>query len=290
MASGAPARSRTVRAFARGLLALVALGLAAWIVLDLVRRGERMAHESMHWASGFAMPAVDPPSGIGADGAYSEGYSTPGEDFVVKVTAASAVNAPDVRVFRDRSLCGDTVWPYPSGGGPSGMVDGLVWLEGVTSGSPFYPVDVSISNGGCYLYPQMSVTGIGATLTVDNYLYTTEVLRASLMDDGAQTVLDQWAMGDMSQLNYTPDQHRITLDRPGLVELQSIIRPWEIAFVLVCEHAYCSLTDWEGKAYLYGVPRGTYTLHAWHFLTGEVTQPLVVDERTSGQEIQIAFP
>ena len=249
-----------------------------------------MAHESMHWASGFAMPSVTPPSGIGTAGAFTEGYGSPGEDFVVKVTAASTINAPDVRVFRDRSLCGDTVWPYPSGGGASGMADGLVWLEGVTSGTAFYPMDVSISNGGCYLYPQMSVTGIGANLVVDNYLYTTEVLRASVMDGGGQTVLEQWSMGDMSQLNYTADQHQVVLDRPGLIEIQSIIRPWEVAFVLVCEHAYCSLTDWEGKAYLYGVPRGTYTLHAWHFLTGEVTQTLVVGERTTGQEIQIVFP
>ncbi len=296
MASGAPVASdaRPVRAAIGRVLRVVfgvfAVAMAIWIVVDLVRRGERMAHESLHWTSGFVMPSVAIPSGIGVDGEFAESYTALSEDFTVHVTSSQSVSSGDVRVFRDRSLCGDTVWPYPMGGGPSGLGEAFVWLEGVSTGSPHYPMDVSLSNGGCALYPKVSVTGVGSKLGMDNYLYASEVMRATHMDAGAQSTLDQWVMGDTVNYSYTADRHELTLDQPGLVKVQSVLRPWEVAFVLVCEHAYCGVGDWEGKIYLSSVPHGTYTLHAWHFLTGEVTQTLVVDSRVGGQEVTIDFP
>ena len=295
MASGDLARSdggRTSvgRRVARLVGLLLLLAMAVWIVVDLTRRGEQMAHDSLHWASGFQMPVVTSPSGIGSSGTFVEGYATHGETFTVHVTSTRMVSPPEVRVFRDRSMCGDTVWPYPQGGGPSGMAESLVWLEGVTSGPRTYAMDVALSNGGCSLYPHQSVTGVGSKLVMDNYLYTTEILRATLLDGGSQTVVEQWSMGNTGQAAYTPDQYEIQLSQPGLVQVQSVVRPWEIAFVLVCEHAHCAASDWEGKVFFTGVPHGTYTLHAWHFLTGEVTQPIVVDSNIAGQTVAIDFP
>ena len=277
------------RVFRAGFV-LFLVGMGIWIVVDLVRQGQRMAHESLHWTSGFVMPSLAIPTGIATEKPFVESYATTTSDFTVHVTSSQSVTSGDVRVFRDRSLCGDMVWPYPMGGGPSGLGEALVWLEGVSQGVPHYPMDVSLSNGGCALYPKISVTGVGSKLAMDNYLYSSEVMRATLLDDGAQTTLDQWVMGDTVSYSYTADRHELSLDQPGLVKVQSVLRPWEIGFVLVCEHAYCGAADWEGKVYLNSVPHGTYTLHAWHLLTGEVTQTLVVDSRIQSQEIAIDFP
>ncbi len=279
-----------LRLVGRSLLALFLVGMAIWILLDLNRRGEKMAHESLHWASGFAIPVVEPPSGIATAGAFSEGYTSASTDVTVHVTSTTQIDAPEVRVFRDRELCGDQVWPYPQGGGPSGLGDALVWLEGITSGSVQYPMDQSISNGGCYLYPNTLLTGVGSTLVLENYLYTQEVFRASLLDDGQAVTLDQWSMGDMDTVSYQAMRHELRLDEAGLLKVQSLLRPWEIAFVLVCEHAYCGSADWEGKVYFTGVPDGDYTLHAWHYRTGEITQPIQVGPQLRGRDVTINFP
>ncbi len=277
------------RAF-RILFYLLLAGMAVWILVDLDRRAGEMAHATMHLSSGFAPPSVAVPTGIAVPGGYTDAYPAASRSFNVKVTSSKSVNSPEVRVFRDRHLCGDTVWPYTTGGGPSSMPDSLVWLEGVTTGMGNYPTTLSISNGGCSLWPHVSVAGVGTSLTIENYLYAPEVLRVTRLDAGEQTVIEHVSLQDMSTVTYTATSHSLVLDTPGLVRIQSMLRPWEIAFVLVCEHAYCGVADWDGAVYLSGVPDGDYTLHAWHHLAGETTTPVKVHTGIEGQDVGVDFP
>lgn len=279
-----------LRTAQRILLAVLGLGMAIWILVDLDRRAGEMAHSTLHLSSGFAPPPVRVPTGIAVPGGFTDAYPSPSRSFTAVVTTTQNVNSPEVRVFRDRMICGDTVYPYTSGGGMSGLPDTLVWLEGVSAGMAAYPTAVSLSNGGCSLWPHVSIAGIGTTLTIENYLYTPEVLRVTLLDQGQQTVLDHVSLDEMSTVTYMATTHTLTLDQPGLVRIQSMLRPWEIAFVLVCEHGYCGTTDWEGKYYLSGVPDGTYTLHAWHHLVGETTTPMTVHVGVEAQEFPVVFP
>ncbi len=269
---------------------LVLVGFAAWILVDLDQRAGEMAHASMHLSSGFAPPPVAVPSGVAVPGGFTDAFPSPARSFNVQVTSPTNVPSPEVRVFRDRQICGDTVWPYSSGGGPTGVPDALVWLEGVSSGMSTYATSVSLSNGGCSLWPHVSVAGVGSTLTVENYLYSPEVLRITLLDAGQQTVLEHVSLEAMNTYQYTAATHTVTLDKAGLVRVQSMLRPWEVAFILVCEHGYCGVTDWEGKFYLSGVPDGTYTVHAWHHLSGEVTAPLKVHAGVEMQDMPVTFP
>ena len=63
-----------------------------------------------------------------------------------------------------------------------GVSDSLVWLEGVTRGSPSYSTYLNVSNSGCSLWPHVSVGAVGASLTLENYLYSPEAYRVTLLD------------------------------------------------------------------------------------------------------------
>lgn len=283
-------RPGPIRRITRVLFILFLIGFGVWVLIDLDRRAGEMAHASMHLSSGFAPPPVTVPTGIAVPGGFTDAYPTNSRSFNVQVTSPMNVGSPEVRVFRDRQICGDTVWPYTSGGGPTGVPDALVWIEGISSGMANYSTAVSLSNGGCSLWPHVSVAGVGSTLTVENYLYAPEVLRVTLLDAGQQTVLEHVSLEAMNTVNYTAVSHTLTLEKPGLVRIQSMLRPWEIAFVLVCEHGYCGVTDWEGKFYASSVPDGTYTVHAWHHLSGEITAPLTVHAGVEAQDVPLTYP
>ena len=293
MASGAPDVSDKRggwRLLRRVVLGAVFTGMAAWILVDLDNKADEMAHESLHMGAGGAPPRVVPPGGIAVAGGFTEDFSAQDVDFTVQVTALTNVAAPDVRTFRDRDLCGDTVYPYASGGGTYGLSDSLVWLEGPTTGARSYETVTVLSNSGCSLWPRVVAVGIGTELTLQNYIASPEVFRISRMDGGTSISVDQIAMSGMSTSTYMPTEGSIKLDQPGLVQVQSLIRPWEIAFVLVTEHGYAGQSDWEGKVTFNGVPRGEHTIHAWHHLTGEQTSKVTIDGNSSGQILPVQFP
>ncbi len=293
MASGAPDvsdKTHSGRLIRRILLAVVFTGMAGWILVDLDNKADLMAHESLHMGSGGAPPRVVPPSGIAVEGGFTEDFGAQDVSFTVQVTSVRNVSAPDVRTYRDRHLCGETVWPYSSGGGTYGLADSLVWLEGPSTGARSYETMTVISNSGCSLWPRVVAVGVGTELTLENYMDSPEVYRLSKLDGGQSTSFDQIGLSRYSTNNYMPQQKTIKLDEPGLIQVQSMIRPWEIAFVLVTEHGYAGQSDWEGKVSFNGVPRGEHTIHAWHHLTGETTSKVTIDSSSSGQILPVQFP
>ncbi len=281
---------RGLRAVGRVLFVLVLLAFAVWILIDLDRRASEMAHEAMHGSTGFSPPSVAQAPGVAVDGEFQEDYGSPGETFTVHVVAATNVQPPEVRTFRNRSDCGDTVWPYGGGGGTLGVSDSLVWLEGVTRGSPNYSTFLTISNSGCSLWPHVSTGAVGTTLTLENYLYSPEAYRVTLLDGETEQLIEQVSLRGMDTYTYVATNHEVALDRAGLVKVQSVLRPWETAFVLVCDHAYCAVSDWEGNVPMTGVPHGSYQLHAWHHIAGHQQQPLVVDPSTGGSTQTVRYP
>jgi len=281
---------RGLRIAGRVILGLIFTGMAVWILIDLDRRASEMAHEALHWSTGFSPPAVAQAPGIAIGKEFTEDFGSPSETFTVQVTSTTNVNPPEVRTFRNRNDCGDTVWPYGSGGGSMGLADAAVWIEGVDKGSSNYVTFLSVSNSGCSLWPHVSVAGVGTTMTVENYLYSPEALRVTLLDGEGETLIEQISLEGMDTYTYAARTADVTLDQPGLVKIQSVLRPWETSFVLVCEHAYCGVTDWEGKVQMMNLPHGKYTLHAWHHIAGHHSQEITVDPAIAGSTQTVTYP
>ncbi len=296
MGSGAPvasdaARRRTpARVLGRLVLGAFLAAGAVWILVDLDHRAGMMAHEALHQGTGFAPPSVTAPTGVASRDPYDIDGGVVGESFTIQVVSATQVDSPEVRVFRDREECGGSVWPYASGGGPAGLSEAIVWIEGITRGAEGYPTTVVMSNSGCAMWPHVATAPVGSSLTLQSYAYGAEVFRVTVLDGPRVLATEQIALSAMDTNLWTPQEQTVALDTRGLVRVQSLLRPWEIGHVLVHAGTYAMVTDWEGKAWFMSVPRGTYTLHAWHPLVGEVTQPLTVDAAIGGGTVTVGFP
>jgi plastocyanin len=62
-----------------------------------------------------------------------------------------------------------------------------------------------------------------------------------------------------------------------MVKLGCDVHPWMTAWVGVVDHPFFALTDAEGKFQLAGLPKGSYTVSAWHERLGSTEMKVVVD-------------
>jgi hypothetical protein len=79
------------------------------------------------------------------------------------------------------------------------------------------------------------------------------------------------------------------LDRPGTVDVRCASgHEWEVAWVHVTEAPFVAVSDADGRFAIPGVPRGRYTLRAWHPYLGKVEAPIEV-EPAEPSGIVVAF-
>jgi plastocyanin len=73
----------------------------------------------------------------------------------------------------------------------------------------------------------------------------------------------------------TGTSKRIVFDKPGLARLFCNIHPNMAAYVMAVDTPFYAVSDERGAFTISGVPRGTYTYHAWRpggkSLTGSIT-------------------
>jgi plastocyanin len=70
---------------------------------------------------------------------------------------------------------------------------------------------------------------------------------------------------------------KVTLSRPGVVEVTCNIHGWMKAWAVVVENPYFAVTDEEGRFRIEGLPPGEYKLKVWHEGLGERTLTVRVD-------------
>jgi len=70
----------------------------------------------------------------------------------------------------------------------------------------------------------------------------------------------------------------ILFRRPEVVRIDCDLHPWMRAWVVVADHPFYVVTNDRGEFALGNVPRGTYTLQAWHESLGVVKKDVVVSD------------
>ena len=80
---------------------------------------------------------------------------------------------------------------------------------------------------------------------------------------------------------------RVTFDRPGLSRIFCNIHPNMAAYVMAVDSPYFAVSDAYGAFTIAAVPSGSYTFHAWHAGTTDLTGTWT---STTGQPLTISWP
>ena len=175
-----------------------------------------------------------------------------------------------VKVTADRSVCGETLKKVRLAVNEKGQVaDAVVWLEGVGTNAKPRPMNVEMDQKGCQFVPWIIATSIGSKLVVyssDTILHNAH----GIWEDTHKTAFNV----AVPMPGMTVD---VNLDRAGRMQVRCDAgHTWMEAHILVFDHPYFAKTDANGSFVLKDVPPGSYTLHVWHPVTGEITQSVKV--------------
>jgi plastocyanin len=132
------------------------------------------------------------------------------------------------------------------------LSDVVVYLEGAADGAPG-KARAEIRMARKRFEPRVAVVPVGATVEFPN----DDPILHNVFSVSGDNRFDL-------DLYKRPEVGRKTFESPGLVRVYCNIHPQMSAFVLVTRGWHHTMADASGRFRLEGVPRGRYTLRAWH--------------------------
>jgi plastocyanin len=192
--------------------------------------------------------------------------------------AGVPVEVKKLRVTVDHATCGTTkdaedLVVSPDMGVRNVVVSLVTPPPGGSSGvaSP-----VQIDQKACVFVPRVVVVPAGGTVEFLN----SDRLLHNLHSAGV----------DNPTFNRTQPKGRtipILFRRPEIVRIDCDLHPWMRAWVVVASHPFYAVTNDRGEFALDNVPRGTYTLQAWHESLGVVKKDVAVSEDVTTVTVEI---
>ena len=180
--------------------------------------------------------------------------------------------AEPVPAGNDSALCGTSIADSSvSGRDTTGLVNAVVWIEGLRSGKPL-PVErrLELESLNCRLDPRVQAAVVGSGLNVLGHDAFRQHLRfIAAGDTAARTAV---LLGADEQVIPT----NLPFASPGMVIVHDTDHPWPRAYIAVFDNPYYAVTGADGKFSIDGVPPGKYTLAVWHERTGKHEQPIEV--------------
>lgn len=156
--------------------------------------------------------------------------------------------------------------------------DIVIYLEKQGGGTFAPPAEHAVMDQKKLMYVPRVLPILKGT-TVDILNGDTVVHNTFSPDD----VMDKVDLGNSKQ----GEKRSFTFKKPGVATLLCKIHPEMVAYVVVLEAPYFTVSEapekgTEGKFSIKGVPPGTYTLKTWHERLKETTRPVTV---TAGQTV-----
>lgn len=194
----------------------------------------------------------NPPAGL-----YQAGYSVQavqnGGTISGKILyQGKPIRPKKIAVTQDNSVCGNAKEIYPAEIEDGGVVDAVVWIDGIDHGKDFaYPPAV-IDQKGCMFMPPILIMKPG-DLKVQN-------------SDSASHNVHIYAENNRSFNQVMPAGSpalEIPLGRPDRAVVRCDVHPWMKGYVIVAANAYYVLSGKGGAFTLTDVPPGTYHLKVW---------------------------
>ena len=169
---------------------------------------------------------------------------------------------------KDKSVCGEIrEEPGIVVGADKAVLDAVVYLKDVKKGKawqkPAKPPE--IVNKDCVFVPHVQALPVGSLVIVnsDPVMHNTHgFLGKATVFNVALPMKDQ--------------RIERKLTKPGLMRVECDAHGWMLAWVYAAENPYYAVTAKDGAFQITDVPPGSYTLVAWHELTGETEVPVTV--------------
>lgn len=202
-----------------------------------------------------------------------------GGAIVGKITATGALPVNKIMaITKDTDHCGSSIeqdYLVVDAGG--GLKNAVVMLKGVSSGKSFDKKKViRFDNVKCMYSPHVAVAVKGQLLGINN---SDPILHNTHLYQGVRKrTLYNIAL---------PLQDVVVkklLRRSGNVTVKCDAHEWMLGYVYVSDNPYITVTDSDGSFALGDVPPGTYSVHIWHELLGEMMSEITVE---AGQEVRL---
>ena len=168
-----------------------------------------------------------------------------------------------IRVYRDARFCGDkgemelpTLQVDAKTLGVSGAVvslTGTVRPTAFTSTSlaEIYPYRFS----DCTVLPQLQLVPAGARVEIRSADFVSHDIE--IADPAGNPILEHPLIGENDRTVWRTQ-------KPGQHTLRCKLHEWELGYIFVLENQFSVITGADGTFSISNVPRGNYTLTAWH--------------------------
>lgn len=146
----------------------------------------------------------------------------------------------------------------------------FIQVDGDFPAAPAPPSEpVRIDQRSCVYIPRVAGVQVGQTL---------EILNGDDLSHNVHATSNGDTLFNVGQPR-AGMVHTFVPEEPAMmVRLGCEVHRWMVSYVGVVAHPYFDVTDRVGTFRIEGVPAGTYTLHTWHEVYGELTQSVEVRE------------
>ncbi len=168
-------------------------------------------------------------------------------------------------ITKDKEVCGrgykiDRVYEISKEGGVKNAVVFVVGLKAKSTKG------ATLVQERCEFHPRVVALTAGSTL---------EIVNRDATKHEANGVQDFETIFQISQPKKDMVD-RVSLKKPGIVEVTCNIHGWMKAWAVVVENPYFAVTDERGNFRIAGLPPGRYQLKVWHEGLGEKTMTVNV--------------
>ena len=203
-------------------------------------------------------------------------HEAPGGNIAGRVLLNGKPLAPRaVVVNQDAAVCGKQREIYPVRLAKGGIVDAVVWIDGIQQGKPFAFPEAQLEQKGCAYSPHIVLMQPGE-------------LKIGSQDPVPHNVhsYSQSNREYNESMNQLRRNVTLRLVRPERVSVRCDLHGWMQAYVVVAADPYYAISRESGAFELTDVPPGRYHLRAWQESLGELSQDVVVE---AGKTAKVDF-
>ena len=185
-----------------------------------------------------------------------------------------------IQVSQDANVCGSRRTAYPVKLEGNGVLDAVVWIEGIHRGKAYDFPPATLNQQKCTYDPHIVVMQPG------DLKVTT--------DDPVPHNVHSYSEANRSyneSMNSLNREMTFHFARPERVTFKCDLHGWMQAFIIVAANPYYTVTKNAGEFELRDVPPGTYQLKVWQETLGETSQSVTVEQgKTAHVNLHFSSP